>query len=399
MKKNVLIINSDLAKNRGDRAIAEGLIQLIRESYPDSHITGLSEQHERDSHWFGVDFLDTDVHTLNPLKWLALAVAAKRSDVVYWGGGELLKDYTNKAALWYWSLKIVWMRLFNARIYGAFQGIGPTKSNFSKRIIAFTVRRTKRFAVRDQESFDKLVSWGVPKAQLVSSSDPAILPVPEAITPGEFKELASQSIDEQYVNDFIAIAPRDWFHYKKGGIIPYKYKKRFTSERPNPQNELYKQKLVEMIQIAAKASSHVLLVPMHMSEDVPFCNSLKQQLPSNVTILETDTISPALLRKLLAQAKAMVGFRLHSNIIATSGYTPSVNFYYVDKGRVYFEQIGQQKNAFAIERVLEDDFAKVYTERLNDLLANQAAYRAELERSITERRVAIRKAFTELSHD
>ena len=52
----VLLINSDLAKNRGDRAIAEGNIELIRRRWPEAKITGLSEQAARDRAWYGIDF-------------------------------------------------------------------------------------------------------------------------------------------------------------------------------------------------------------------------------------------------------------------------------------------------------------------------------------------------------
>ena len=55
----ILLINSDVAKNRGDRAIAEGLLELIRTHQPDAKITGLSEESERDEEWYSICLLYT----------------------------------------------------------------------------------------------------------------------------------------------------------------------------------------------------------------------------------------------------------------------------------------------------------------------------------------------------
>src|SRR5690606_13497512 len=106
MTKKVLLINSDLAKNRGDRAIAEGNIELIRRRFPGAKITGISQFPRRDAKWYGIDFLDMNFQSLNPYQTLRLCLEARKHDVVLWGGGEILKDYTNKAALWYWVIKI-----------------------------------------------------------------------------------------------------------------------------------------------------------------------------------------------------------------------------------------------------------------------------------------------------
>ena len=125
----ILLINSDVAKNRGDRAIAEGLLELIRTHQPDAKITGLSEESERDEEWYSIQFLKSDVYTLNPFHWMHLLWKAFRSDKVFWGGGEYLKDYTNKASLWYWFVKTAFLKLVNRNIYGTFQGIGPTEQS------------------------------------------------------------------------------------------------------------------------------------------------------------------------------------------------------------------------------------------------------------------------------
>lgn len=56
----ILLINSDLAKSRGDRAIVEDNIELIRERLPNSRILGISQYPVRNEAWYGIKFLDMD---------------------------------------------------------------------------------------------------------------------------------------------------------------------------------------------------------------------------------------------------------------------------------------------------------------------------------------------------
>lgn len=396
----VLLVNSDVAKNRGDRAITEGLIELIRNRDEHAQITGISEESERDAKWFDIDFLQMDALSINPIDWLRLARETKRSDCVYWGGGELLKDYTNVLSLWYWCTKISWVRLFNKNLYGAFQGIGPTMSALSKRLIRFAVNRTSRFAVRDQESYNKLISWGVSADKLISSADPAVYPMPGALEEDDYRVLSNLGLSRDFLDDFIAIAPRNWFHYRKGGLLPFRWRERLTKTHVPEQNRLYKQALVDLLRRSGSMFENILLVPMHCVEDIGFCREIWAGAgsPANIRLLDDDKLPPTLLRKLLARSRVMLGFRLHSNIIATSGYTPSINCYYVDKGRAYFDQIQQSNNAFPIESLLDVDFVLKVCDRIKTLHANESDHRRELEKQIKKLRAILEKSFEELNN-
>jgi len=399
-----LLINSDLAKNRGDRAIAEGNIELIKQQFPGIHITGISQHPSRDKKWFGVDFLNMDFQSLSPVAFIRLCQVARKSDMVFWGGGEILKDYTNKAALWYWVMKVTLLSFANNNLYGAYQGIGPTKSAFSKKLIVFVVNRCKAFIVRDKESYEKLIDWGAPADKLRYASDPAVLPKPAQFTNTLRKKLKKQyDIDDAFLNDFICIGPRDWFHYKPGGIIPFKYKQRLyglfrkTINTSSKKHTLYMQQLSAMIsELTKRYNTHVLLVPMHMDEsDSDLCRLLKDHSvnPNVVRILDKDELSPAELRTAISQAKAMVGFRLHSNIIGISAGVPSINIYYVDKGRVFFDQIKQQTFAKPIESVLSKDFVATFMELFDDLFTKRLAIKKDINKATQTLRKSVTVTF------
>lgn len=406
MPKSILLINSDLAKNRGDRAIAEGNIELIKQQFPDARITGISQFTERDSKWYGIDFLDMDFQSLSPFQLLRLCLVARRHDIVLWGGGEILKDYTNKAALWYWVLKMAFVSLANRNLYGAYQGVGPTKARSSKRLIVFIVNRCKTFIVRDNESRDKLVEWGVDPKKVRAASDPAVLPRPDKMPLGlETKVRRDFAIDDDFLNDFICIGPRDWFHYKPSGILPFKYKKRLyklVGKRINTatkQHDHYIEQLSSAISALTKQyDTNILFVPMHMEEsDTELCQLLKKKSadPNRVRIIDKDTLSPSELRSMIACAKAMVGFRLHSNIIGVSAGVPSVNIYYVDKGRVFFDQIKQSRFAMPIERVLDDSFEADLLKLFDKLLKDRVKVKKEINQATTNLRSSVVTTFRE----
>lgn len=294
--------------------------------------------------------------------------------------------------------------MFNNNLYGAYQGIGPTKSEFSKKLIVFVVKRCKKFIVRDKESLDKLIKWGAPKNNLLSASDPAVLPIPDKIDDDLKNNLKNNfDINEEFLKDFICIGPRDWFHYKPGGIIPFKYKQKMykilgkSVDTSSKKHSLYLNQLSTMIsELTKKYKTNVLLVPMHMEEsDTKLCELLKDNSvnPEAVKILDKDTLSPSQLRSVVARAKAMIGFRLHSNIIGISAGVPSVNIYYVDKGRVFFDQISQSKFAIAIDETLKPDFVKKFVKMFDDLYKNRLKIEREIKDSTNKLRQDVEFSF------
>jgi polysaccharide pyruvyl transferase WcaK-like protein len=398
----ILLINSDLAKNRGDRAIAEGLIQLINDRWPNADITGLSEHAPRDSEWFKINFLPIDSQSVNPLHMLRLLRESRNSDIIMWGGGELLKDYTNKISLWYWVVKMFLISLTNKNIYGVYQGIGPTSANSSKRLIRFIVNRCKLFIVRDHLSYKKLIRWGANNDRVLEASDPAIIPQSTPLTTITSEILHKDfGIDADFLKKCIAVGPRDWFHYKKGGFIPYKYRRHFSRQhQENSKHKLFLKQLDAMCSEIISLGYNVLLIPMHMSEeDIKLCDKLmKGSIHSDkIRALNKDILSPAETRSILSLTRGMVGLRLHSTIIANASGVPALTYYYVDKGRAFFEQLGNSEFAQPIESMLEESFVKDFNQALTTMLRQTPQLKKSTNEKISELRARIRVVFKEIN--
>lgn len=382
----VLILNSDSPQNRGDRAILLGLVQLVRETRENVEITALSQFANRDADWFGIDFLPFSPYSTSLLDYLRLLKVAGKADVILWGGGELLKDYTNKLSLFYWLLKIYGIRLVNKNIVGAFQGIGPTSSKISKHLIRTTVNLTREFLLRDEESRYKLVDWGV-RVPLTSSFDPAV-----AIS-SDAADVSTNSELDQYGRGFIGLGLRRWFHYETGGWFPKKYK---PGQAKSAKEQRYIAACAELAdRLIENHQRSIVFFPMHVSkteDDEAFAREViaKMSRSESAQVVSGDSLSPQDYMALIARSDAFMGTRLHSTILATVALIPSVCLYYVDKGRVFFEQLELENFAYPIERMLEPGFPQTLASSFDSIFEEAIVISKQQEVGLKKMRKKLR---------
>ncbi len=385
----ILIINSDSPNNRGDRAILAGNIKLIKDTWPTAKVWALSEYAERDQEWYGIDFLPMSTYSLNPFDLLKLVRFSKKCDYIFWGGGELLKDYTNKIGILYWVFKITPVWLVNKNIYGMFQGIGPTKAHSSKKLIRFLVNRTKTFLVRDKGSKDKLESWGA-KVPVISSYDPAVICQNQNIDEETTILLKSSfDIDTNFLRNSMGIGVRKWFHYKKSGLIPFKF--RFWEKRKrenNPKIEAYIQNFASLCDWTIETHNlNLVFFPMHMlhsENDIAFSKEIVARMKhaNRTRIIDKDILSPQAYLNVIGKCRLFMGVRLHSSILAAAANVPALVFYYVDKGRLFFEQLKMQRFSQPIEDLLEKDNLESIKSEINQLISEGSVVKKELSSNL-----------------
>ncbi len=375
----VLILNSDSPNNRGDRAILQGLVELVRDIEPNADITSLSQFANRDREWFGIDFLPFSPYSTSPIDYFKLLSAARKADVVLWGGGELLKDYTNKLSLFYWALKLWGVKLVNRKIIGSFQGIGPTKASISKWAIKTAVNQCKVFLVRDRESKEKLTTWGT-TSNVVASFDPAVYT--------SFNAEAGESV---------GIGLRRWFHYRPSGWLPAKYRfwQKATAEI-SANEQTYIDEMVSYANwLIDEKGLHIKFIPMHMSkseDDAGFAEQIRSRLnnPGAAEIFGSDDLSPTQLLEQIGSCKIFIASRLHSAILATLARVPSICLYYVDKGRLFFEQAGQSRFARPIEVMTTKGSHRELIDLTEQLLSETEAVKQEQSQALEKMKRQLR---------
>lgn len=383
----VLILNSDSPKNRGDRAILAGLIEVVRRRWPHAEIHALSQFDQRDTDWFGIRFLPQSPYSVNPLNYIRLLYHARRADVVLWGGGEILKDYTNRLGLIYWALKVTGLSWVNRNLFGAFQGIGPTTAASSRRAIAYTVNRTAGFVVRDEESMSKLRDWGV-SVPVIASFDPAVLAPVAEMTPGLRRRVSdSLGVDEDWIRNVAGIGARRWFHYRKGGWLPFAIR---GAQLESAEFQSYRANIARLAdRIVEEDDANVLFVPMHMAAaegDDSFAHDVISLMrhSARARVLDADDFSPSELSAIIGECKFFVASRLHSAILAAAARVPAVVLYYVDKGRLFYEQMGLVHLSRPIEVLLASDGVEEVGALVVQAREDRAAVVATLDARISE---------------
>ena len=394
----VLILNSDSPKNRGDRAILAGNIQLVREVYPEAHIWSLSQYDQRDAEWFGINFYPMSPYSVKPGDFIQLLKHAKMADLVLWGGGEILKDYTNKLSLFYWALKIWGISRVNRNLVGAFQGIGPTSASISKRVIAFTINRCRSFLVRDAESKTKLENWGV-KIPVVASFDPAVFDsAPRATTELLQRFTQAQGVHPDFLANFAGFGLRRWFHYSQSGWLPAKM--RFWAKKTSANSPELETYLTNIAQLAdAVVDDHdvnLVFFPMHVSaseNDPEFAAQVVARMRNGerTTVIQGDEYSPNEYLALIGHARFFIASRLHSAILATVANVPALCLYYVDKGRLFFEQMGQQRFSRNITEMLKPGIVQELRGQIRQLVSESDLVKQQQMASLDHMRTQIKQ--------
>ena len=393
----VLILNSDSPKNRGDRAILAGNIELVREQYPDAEIWSLSQYKERDEAWFGIRFHEFSPYSVSPIDFLKLLRAAMRADLVLWGGGEILKDYTNRLSLFYWLIKISAVSMVTDNLVGAFQGIGPTSATLSKKVIAATINRCRTFLVRDEESKAKLIEWGV-DIPIISSFDPAVYCAPDQGGKDlKLRIAGDQKIDVKFLDDFVGFGLRRWFHYRQSGWLPASMKPWVKATSDETQDlDTYITNLATLAdKVIARYNTNIVFFPMHVSEsenDPEFALQVIARMKhgKRTHVIRGDAISPSDYLALIGQARFFIASRLHSAILATVANVPSLCLYYVDKGRLFFEQMGLQRFSADINVMLEPGVVDRLMKTIDALVGEGDTLRKDMAKRLKQMRKSIR---------
>lgn len=388
----VLIHNSDSPHNRGDRAILAGNIELVRRRWPGAQIVSLSQYDDRDRRWFGIRFLPLSPYSTSVRALIRLLRAARSADVVLWGGGEILKDYTNKLGLVYWFAKMFLVTRVNKHVIGAFQGIGPTEAEISRRLIRATVDLTESFLVRDDESREKLFAWGV-TSPVIASFDPAVA---GAVTPPDADVLLrleeATGLSSERLDGSVGFGVRRWFHYKRSGWLPFRFvPKVFRGSSVDSERLIaYRLALAELAdRVVEQFDADVVFYPMHMEAsegDAAFAREVigLMRHSSRTFVVDADLFSPSEFAGLMSRCRVFVASRLHSAILATIAGVPATVLYYVDKGRLFFEQAGQAAYSQPIESALEREFVDETMALLTELDSNADAIRAQLASAVEQ---------------
>jgi len=386
MKKiKILILSGDSTSNRGDRAILYGNIILLKNTFPNAEIKALSYKPERDKKWYKIDFFNRGSikEKIKSYLW---------SDVIFWGGGELIQDDTSKVKIPYWFLSIFLLtKIFRKKVIALGQGLGPVNSKLNKILTKNIVNNLSLYFSRDNYSETILKSFGVSKP-IISSFDPAIL-LSKEINPNKEKLnnfLKKKGFLVSKKEKLIGIGVRRWFH-QRSSWIPHKYAYKFKLRKIPGEKQFttMKESLAHILDyLVEKYNYKIVFFPMYTPEHEADDKVSKEILglmksKDKGYVIEGD-FNPKDFLELISNCSLFFGIRLHSTILSTSVGVPSLTFYYVPKGKSYFQQLDIPENSFPIEDLLETSKIQIDLKQIDKVINNYPEYKKRTELGVNK---------------
>ncbi len=312
--------------NAGDDAVLYGIISSLKKIDPNVHLNILSNQVEKTSQLF-------DIPTYDRWSLLEIIKQIMRADLVILGGGTLLQDRTSPRSPLYYLGITFFSKLFRKPVLYYGQGFGPIVHPFSKIMIKLIVNHVDAITVRDKHSAEEIRSYGVTKAPIYTTADPALTIDPREANKEEARELLrSYHIDLEKPIAYVAI--RDW---------------------KNEQN--YKKEIAKACDYVVRKGWQIVFLTMQNQEDLTPSLDILLQMEENGVVIE-QPLNFKEIMGLIGVGQLMIGMRLHAIILSALLDVPFLPISYDPK----IDRFAESFNKFAVENIQQIKADQLITE-------------------------------------
>lgn len=296
--------------NAGDDAVLYGIISSLRKTDPHIEIQILSNQPKKTTELF-------QLPASNRWSFTDIFSQIRRSDLVILGGGTLLQDRTSpRSPLYYLGITML-AKLMGKPVFYYGQGFGPIIHSFSKRMIKWIVNRVDAITVRDQESGLEMKAFGVHKAPIHVTADPALTINPDEANMAEARAIL-QSYRVNLDNKVAFVAIRDW-----------------------KEEQNFKQELAISCDQLRQHGWEVVFIPMqHPSDLSPSIDTIEKM--KEQAFLIDQPLNFKQIMSLISIGDLMIGMRLHAIILAAIMNVPFVALSYDPKIDRFVRSLGRE---------------------------------------------------------
>jgi polysaccharide pyruvyl transferase CsaB len=277
--------------NAGDEAVLAGIrAAFARRAGDQARLFALSQNPEATTHLHGIP-------AINRMSLAAMRSLLRQSDLLLSGGGSLLQDTTSVRSLLYYLFVCRLAHSMHVPFMFYAQGLGPLRRGVSRMLVRMVANRAACITVRDAGSAQLLATLGVTQPPVEVTADPAF-----ALTPAASAGVDALMKKEGLPRDapLLGVSLRPW-----GG----------AGESPIPD---YARLLLEL---ERQTGAKVVLLPMHVPDDVEFCDRVMEEAGRKFPILR-DSYPPETLLGLVGRMQAVVAMRLHTLIFAARVCVP-----------------------------------------------------------------------------
>lgn len=327
--------------NTGDEAIMISMHKNIQQMGDNYHITVLSNNPVGTREKYGIE-------AVYRFGFWEVLRAVRDCDVLLSGGGSLLQDSTSTRSLMYYLSITVAAKLMGKRVMLYANGIGPVSGKRNRRLVKQVVNRADLITLREENSYDELLSMGVNPKKCFVTADPVF--TMESITKDEAKSLLEAEgipLDKPLV----VVSVRNWREMDR-------FIDRFA-------------KLCDTI--IEKYDRTIVFLAMQMPNDITVSEKVRKKMKQNAYILHNN-YSPYEVMGIISLSNFILSMRLHTLIFAARQKVPLIGFIYDPKIEYYLEKLempsGGKLKEFDMDKTLE---------MVDDIIHNREKYIEILE--------------------
>ncbi|MCI6609530.1 MAG: polysaccharide pyruvyl transferase CsaB [Ezakiella sp.] len=324
--------------NQGDDAILEAITSSIKKENPYLKLKVLSNNPVKTSEVY-------DLLSVYRFSLPKVIKAVKSSDMLISGGGSLLQDITSSRSLWYY-LFVIWLsKKYKKKTVIYANGVGPINKKFNRWLTKRTLKGVDFISLRDRDSFDYLKEIGIEENKMNLRSDPVFLLDSDDVA-------ADKVLKKINLNDnFLALNLRPWFGETR---------------------------LLKKVEAAIKKymddGNKVLLLPMHMSKDVPFLKQFEADIKHENLYSYFDEMSVRSLMGIIKRADAIVSMRLHGLIYSVAvetkpfalSYDPKVSGFMKDINSDYILDVNDFDSDILYQMLVDLKKDDSYIEKIRE---------------------------------
>jgi len=392
--KNIILWNMNYIMasknpNIGDKVLLDSIIKCLRNSNLNININIFTRDPiiiEKEFNVKSIKYSPFNLYNIIKTLW--------NSDIFIFAGGEVVIDRGSSLYTPFMMHLACLAKLLKKTIMGYGIGIGKIDEiSFIGKLLSRFVFNGAIVSVRDIGSEESLKSISEPK-QIICTADPALN---LEAAPDEEVELILVKLGiRKNGGPLIAIAPRQPLMPVKKmcehlyNIIPMKIRELLGLVPPDFNIYLYqfKKRLAEISDyLVQEYNAQLLFIPMFSGfmsyRDDILCHDIIEEMDSRdkVKILDSSYSGP-ILKRIFGKADLVIGFPLHSIILATSMGVPAIAFSYESKVARYMKAIGLEEYTFNIEDISVDIDVSEVIKNINYVMSNKSTITERLDINI-----------------
>lgn len=332
--------------NSGDEALLSGIIENLKKEKEDIKICVLSKSPSETAKEHGV-------HSVNRYDYLKIKKAIKSSRLFISGGGSLIQDVTSSKSLWYYTSLIKLAKKCSVPIMIYANGIGPVLKEPNRKRTKEVLEFAEKITLREDGSYDELLSLGVNMEKVSVTADPAFSLEPAS------EESAEEIFRSEGIGDdkkCIGICLREW----KGAATDFK--------------EVCAAALKE---ICTDNGLFPVFIPLKSPDDLTISKEIGEKMGIPFKVIERN-LSPREHLAIVKKMDIMLCMRLHALIYAAKMAVPTVNISYDPKVLNIAKYLGIERNidvSLVTKEALKGEFLQLlenYENVKSELLNNSA---------------------------